>query len=117
MTPVVSSHSQMGAWLLNVLPVPTLAITPWSRCLTTSRVPCSSSQFYHLYSRVVCCSSNATLFIGLDACFKFKLKDHCLKDPDLANGLAYMVPDTMYKDHVLRHAAAQSLTDVSHVCY
>ena len=69
--------------------------------------------FLFVLTRVVCCESNATVFIGLDACFKFKLKDHGFDDPDLGNSLAYMVTDPTYKEHISHHAAAQQSTDVS----
>ena len=72
-----------------------------------------SPMFLFVLMRVVCCKSNVTVFIGLNACFKFKLKDCGFDDPDLGNGLAYMVADPAYKEHISRHAAAQQSTDVS----
>ena len=69
--------------------------------------------FLFVLTRVVCCESNATVFIGLDACFKFKLKDRGFNDPNLGNSLAYMVTDPTYKEHISCHAAAQQSTDVS----
>ena len=33
-------------------------------------------------------------------CFKLKLKDRGFSDPDLGNGLAYMVNDVSYKKHL-----------------
>lgn len=41
-----------------------------------------------------------TLFVGIDACFKTKLKDRGLKDPDLATGLAYMVNENQYQEYL-----------------
>jgi hypothetical protein len=41
-----------------------------------------------------------TTFLGIDGCFKTKLKDRGIKDPDLGNGLAYMVDDTDYTAHL-----------------
>lgn len=60
-------------------------------------------------------TSNATVFIGLDACFKFKLKERGFRDPDLGSGLAYVVPDSAYREHLSRHAASKSRSDVSHL--
>lgn len=41
-----------------------------------------------------------TLFLGIDGCFKTKLKDRGITDPDLATGLAYMVNDLDYAAHL-----------------
>lgn len=49
-----------------------------------------------LYSPVVVRWLN-TLFLGIDACFKLKLKDRGFNDPDLGTGLAYMVKDRPYQ--------------------
>lgn len=54
------------------------------------------------------------MFIGLDACFKFKHKDRSFKDPDLGNGLAYVVPDVAYKEHLSRYKNSQPSTDVGY---
>jgi len=50
-----------------------------------------------------------TTFIGLDGCFKPKLKDCGIVDPDLGTGLAYMVNDTKYAAHL--KATADTATD------
>ena len=52
-----------------------------------------------LYSSVFVRWKN-TLFVGVDACFKLKLKDRGFSDPDLGTGLAYMVNDISYKKHL-----------------
>ena len=44
-----------------------------------------------------------TLFLGIDACFKLKLKDRGLSDPDLGVRLAYMANDTEYSDYIRVH--------------
>lgn len=41
-----------------------------------------------------------TLFLGIDACFKLKLKDRKLKDPDLSAGLAFMVNESSYQKYL-----------------
>ena len=54
---------------------------------------------------VVCCKRwKNTLFVGVDACFKLKLKDRKFDDPDLGTGLAYMVEDAPYQEH-LKHGS------------
>ena len=40
------------------------------------------------------------MFLGIDGCFKTKLKDRGIKDPDLGTGLAYMVNDADFADHL-----------------
>ena len=40
------------------------------------------------------------MFLGIDACFKLKLKERGFKDPDLGTGLAYMVNDVPYEEHL-----------------
>lgn len=50
---------------------------------------------YYVFSRYL-----DTLFLGIDGCFKTKLKDRGISDPDLGTGLAYMVNDLDYKDHL-----------------
>lgn len=115
---MVSGPLQREAWLSNALRAPIPAVTSQSRCLMTSRNFCP-----WLTAPVVCThvlyvvTSNATLFIGLDACFKFKSKERGFKDPDLGNGLAYVVSDDAYKEHLSHHAGSQPRTDVSCLCY
>ena len=41
-----------------------------------------------------------TLFVGIDACFKTKLKDRGFNDPDLGTGLAYMVNENQYQTYL-----------------
>ena len=41
-----------------------------------------------------------TLFLGIDGCFKTKLKDRGIMDPDLGTGLAYMVNDAGFAAHL-----------------
>jgi hypothetical protein len=40
------------------------------------------------------------LILGIDACFKVKLKDRGLHDPDLLPGLAYMVNEDLYQNYL-----------------
>ena len=40
------------------------------------------------------------LFLGIDRCFKTKLKDRGIMDPDLGTGLAYMVDKGGYAAHL-----------------
>ena len=37
------------------------------------------------------------LFLGVDTCFKLKLKDRGFDDPELGMGLAYMVNEDSYQ--------------------
>ena len=53
-----------------------------------------SSQYYSLLRHL------NTLFLGIDGCFKTKLKERGIKDPDLGTGLAYMVNDDDYAEHL-----------------
>ena len=46
------------------------------------------------------------LFLGIDVCFKLKLKDRGFKDPDLGTRLAYMVNNTEYVNYISTCAAA-----------
>ncbi|EIN04406.1 hypothetical protein PUNSTDRAFT_76368 [Punctularia strigosozonata HHB-11173 SS5] len=39
-------------------------------------------------------------FIALDACFRLKLKDREIDDPELCSGLAYFVNEDEYQDHL-----------------
>jgi hypothetical protein len=41
-----------------------------------------------------------TLYLGLDACFKLKLKDRGLNDPDLGTRLLYFVNDSKYRAYL-----------------
>jgi hypothetical protein len=40
------------------------------------------------------------LILGIDACFKVKLKDRGIQDPDLLSGSAYMVNETLYQNYL-----------------
>ena len=44
------------------------------------------------------------LFLGVDACFKLKLKDRGFNDPDLGTGLAYMVNEAAYQMYLNANA-------------
>ena len=61
-------------------------------------IPCTVSCCTHL-PRVVVRWKN-TLFLGIDACFKLKLKDRGFKDPDLSAGTAYMVNEASYQTYL-----------------
>jgi hypothetical protein len=52
-----------------------------------------------VYSFLVVSWKN-TLFLGIDACFKLKLKDRGFKDPDLGTNLVYMVNNRDYAKHL-----------------
>lgn len=52
------------------------------------------------------------LFLGIDACFKLKLKDHGFKDPNLCIGSAYMVNGSLYKEYL--NANTDLVEPVSH---
>ena len=41
-----------------------------------------------------------TLFLGVDGCFKLKLKERGLRDPDLSAGLAYFVKEDAYQKYL-----------------
>lgn len=47
-----------------------------------------------------------TLFLGIDACFKLKLKDRGFDDPDLCAGSAYMVNEDSYQKYLAANASA-----------
>ena len=86
----------MEAWRLDVLLVPNQG-----RILLFSWRPSRTSDFpncfmLHLPVPVVIRWKN-TLFLGVDACFKLKLKDRGFKDPSLCTGLAYMVNKDSYQ--------------------
>jgi hypothetical protein len=59
---------------------------------------CIASLLYSPISVVVRWKN--TLFLGIDACFKLKLKDRGFNDPDLSTGLAYMVNEELYQAHL-----------------
>ena len=44
------------------------------------------------------------LFLGVDTCFKLKLKDRGFNDPDLGTGLAYMVNEAAYQMYLNENA-------------
>jgi hypothetical protein len=41
-----------------------------------------------------------SLILGIDACFKVKLKDRGVQDPDLLSGSAYMVNEKLYQNYL-----------------
>jgi hypothetical protein len=41
-----------------------------------------------------------SLILGIDACFKVKLKDCGVQDPDLLSGSAYMVNEKLYQNYL-----------------
>ena len=41
-----------------------------------------------------------SLILGIDACFKVKLKDRRVQDPDLLSGSAYMVNEKLYQQYL-----------------
>jgi len=53
------------------------------------------------------------MFLGIDGCFKMKLKDRGITDPDLGTGLAYMVRDADYAAHLEETAGTTSDKSVS----
>ena len=71
-------------------------------CVRVVRIICS----YH----ICCCTHSSvvswknTLFLGVDACFKLKLKDRGFDDPDLGTGLAYMVNEDSYQAYLAANA-------------
>ena len=94
----------MEAWRLDVLLVPNQG-----RILLFSWRPSRTSDFpncfmLHLPVPVVIRWKN-TLFLGVDACFKLKLKDRGFKDPSLCTGLAYMVNKDSYQQHLDANAS------------
>ena len=62
--------------------------------------------FLLLCSLIPLVSWKNTLFLGIDACFKLKLKDRGFKGPDLGTGLAYMVNEGPYKTYLGANAGA-----------
>lgn len=59
-----------------------------------------SMLFLSVYSSKPVVSWKDTLFVGIDACFKTKLKDRGFNDPDLGTGLAYMVKENQYQEYL-----------------
>jgi hypothetical protein len=51
-----------------------------------------------------------TLFLGIDACFKLKLKDRGFKDPDLSTGMAYMVNEPSYQAYLNTNSAVEPVS-------
>lgn len=45
-----------------------------------------------------------TLFLGVDACFKLKLKDRGIKDPDLGTGLSHVVKEGPFQKYLAENA-------------
>ena len=68
-----------------------------------------------MYSpNVIRCSRHLnSTFLGLDGCFKPKLKNRGIDDPDLGTGLAYMVNDEDYAAHLEATAGAAADKSVS----
>lgn len=44
------------------------------------------------------------MFVGIDGCFKLKLKDRGFGGPDLSAGLAYMVKEDQYQTYLAANA-------------
>ena len=63
--------------------------------------------FLVLYSSTPVVSWKNTLFLGIDGCFKLKLKDRGFKGPDLGTGLAYMVNEDLYQTYLSANADAK----------
>jgi len=95
-------RSLMGVWRLRVLRVPnrgrTLSISLHLSCTDNIHT------FLLLYSPIVVVRWKNTLFLGVDACFKLKLKDRGIDDPDLGTGQAYMVNERAYQTHLVKTA-------------
>ena len=53
-----------------------------------------------------------TMFLGIDGCFKTKLKDCGITDPDLGTGLSYMVNDLDYAAHLKETTGSVPSKDV-----
>ncbi|KAF9491475.1 hypothetical protein BDN71DRAFT_1510315 [Pleurotus eryngii] len=56
-----------------------------------------------------------TLFISVDANFRLKnrLRSRELVDPGLHTGLAYFVPQALYKEHILKHVSQNDISSCS----
>ena len=92
----------MEAWRLDVLLVPSQG-----RILLFSQSPNRMSNFPNCsmsYLPAPVIRWKNTLFLGVDACFKLKLKDRGFKDTSLCTGLAYMVNEDPYQQHLDRNA-------------
>lgn len=58
----------------------------------------SNGLIFILFDTVCCCYSWLyTLYLAMDACFKLKLKNRRLHDPDLGTGWSYFVEDSKYQ--------------------
>ena len=49
------------------------------------------------------------MFLGIDACFKLKLKERGFDDPDLGTGLAYLVNNVPYEEHLKSNFATSEM--------
>ena len=54
------------------------------------------------------------LFLGIDACFKLKLKDRGFVDPDLSAGTAYMVNEALYQTYLAANVNTSEPVRSSH---
>ena len=57
-----------------------------------------------------------TLYLSLNANFKLKQKNLGFTDPPLANGLLYMIADSMLKEHLVECNKNRLNQDVSATC-
>ena len=75
------------------------------------------SVFLLLYSPIfITVRWKNTLFLGVNACFKLKLKDCGFNDPDLGMGLAYMVSEGAYQKHLTATAHVIEPVSLHHFC-
>lgn len=107
-------HYPMEAWQSHAPHVPsregTLSISLHLSCMDSLRF------ILLLYSHAyVVVRWKNTLFLGIDACFKLKLKDRGFKDPDLGTGLAYMVNEDAYQTYL--GISADTDEPVSFYCF
>jgi hypothetical protein len=75
--------------------------------------------FYSLlYSlALIVASWKNTLFLGIDACFKLKLKDRGFNDPNLGTGLAYMANQSLYQTYLDANSdSVEPVSSLVHAC-
>lgn len=86
------------------LPVPRAPNQGGTRSPSTT--PNRMTEFLY---RTICCTHllllfvvrwKNTLILGIDACFKVKLKDRGVQDPDLLTGSAYIVNENLYQSYL-----------------
>lgn len=103
------------AWPSLVLLAPAPERTP-SRSPKLSSTDDPFCIYFSPYLHVLVIRWKNTLFLGIDACFKLKLKDRGFDDPDLGTGLAYMVGEGPYQAYLDLNKAVTEEVSACFIC-